>query len=400
MPNLSNHFNSGAPIPPDSILKIAKRYEDDPRENKIDAGVGVFRIEKDIKFVPNAIKKASKSIDINGWQEGYLSPKGEREWAGDEEFLKGVASLVFGSETQSLLDNFELAAIGTSGGTGALAVYAEALKERNPDDFILLSKPSWPLHKPIFEGRGIKTLYYNHIYNNHYDFNSHLEAIKSSPKNTIVLFHAGKTHNPTGVNPTTDEQWRDLAKKMEGRRALFDSAYAGFVDGLEEDTKAIRIFMEEGVSVATTFSLSKNAGLYEHRVGGLLIAVAKEETIDTQRLLNGSLRIIESSPSAFGEKLLSIVFQNSNLKQEWFAELKMAALELKKRREIFASFLPEFDFIKNQYGIFSMLPLNSTQIETLEREHGVYMTTDGRINFGGIPTKDIEALALAIQKIL
>ena len=155
-----------------------------------------------------------------------------------------------------------------------------------------------------------------------------------------------------------------------------------------------------GVYIAVTFSFSKNAGLYEHRVGGLFIPVKKEETLDTQRLINGSLRIFESSPSAFGEKILSIVLSDPNLKKEWEKELKNAAEELQKRRELFAQILPEFAFVKNQYGIFSMLSLNPTQIETLEKDHGIYMTGDGRINFGGVPTKDIEILAQAIKKVL
>lgn len=47
-------------------------------------------------------------------------------------------------------------------------------------------------------------------------------------------------------------------------------AYQGFASGdLEEDAKAIRLFIEDGHIVGCAQSFAKNMGLYGHRVGCL-----------------------------------------------------------------------------------------------------------------------------------
>ncbi len=158
--------------------------------------------------------------------------------------------------------------------------------------------------------------------------------------------------------------------------------------------------MNEGVPVAVAFSFSKNAGLYEHRVGALLIPVSKPRVIDTQRLLNISLRVIDSSPAAYGELVMAQVFSNPSLFQKWKEDLRLASSELKKRRELLGDLIPQFGFLKNQFGLFSKLPLDSKQISRLEKEMGVYMVGDGRINIGGVPTKEIKKLADAFKKVL
>ena len=58
----------------------------------------------------------------------------------------------------------------------------------------------------------------------------------------MVLFH-GCCHNPTGIDPTA-EQWAQLAELSvaNGWLPLFDFAYQGFANGLEEDAQGLRIF--------------------------------------------------------------------------------------------------------------------------------------------------------------
>ncbi|MFH0936752.1 MAG: aminotransferase class I/II-fold pyridoxal phosphate-dependent enzyme [Candidatus Daviesbacteria bacterium] len=397
------YFNNGKAIPPDSILGITERYLKDPRPFKIDAGVGVFRIEKDITYKPTAVRIAAVGVNINYWPGGYLSPQGEREWAGEEAFLEGVARIVFGSKARELLDDYKLAAVGTTGGTGALAVYAGALVQRNPEDFVLISNPTWGPHTTIFPNRGLKTITYPHTKDNFFNLDAHLEAIKKSPPDTKILFHTGRTHNPTGTNPSTDGEWRILAQSLEGRRAIFDAAYAGFVDGLQEDTKPIRIFMEEGVSVAVAFSFSKNAGLYEQRVGALLIPLAelsREEVLDTQRLLNFSLRNLDSSPSAYGERIMSEVLSSGELMDEWKRNLAYAASTLKARRERLAKLVPQASYVKDQYGLFSLFPLTRDQVKILESDYAIYMTADGRVNIGGVVDSQIERLGNSIKEVI
>lgn len=57
-----------------------------------------------------------------------------------------------------------------------------------------------------------------------------LEDLGSAPSGAIVLLHAC-AHNPTGVDPTSD-QWEQIRKLMRSKELLpfFDSAYQVGID--------------------------------------------------------------------------------------------------------------------------------------------------------------------------
>ena len=365
----------------------------------MDAGVGIYRDEDEKTFTPPAIQKAWERLDLGPGD--YLTPNGEEEYLGDRVFLQESARLVFGSYANELLENKKLSAVGTPGGTGALALAFEMFRTRHPRAPLLIGMPTWHNHILMANWQKIPLLTYQHVHNQAYDIDAHLTAIKASPQETLVLFHTGKTHNPTGVNPSHPDEWRKLARTMEGRRAFFDTSYAGFENGLVPDTEAIRLFMEEGVLVAVAISYAKNGGLYKERPGALLIpASSQTDAIELQRVLNMKAQVSYSSPPALGERLIAKVFSSPELHQQWNADLQQIAQSLKTRREIFAKELPEFQFLAQQVGLFSMLPLQPEQVEKLKTDFGVYMPSIGRVNFGGVPTAKIRTFAQAIKAVL
>ncbi|MFN7050384.1 aminotransferase class I/II-fold pyridoxal phosphate-dependent enzyme, partial [Proteus mirabilis] len=91
----------------------------------------------------------------------------------------------------------------------------------------------------------------------------------------VVLFH-GCCHNPSGIDPTL-EQWRQLAalSAEKGWLPVFDFAYQGFANGLEEDAQGLRLFAESNPELIVASSYSKHFGLYNDR-GGDCTIVAKE----------------------------------------------------------------------------------------------------------------------------
>ena len=94
--------------------------------------------------------------------------------------------------------------------------------------------------------------------------------LNNAPKGAAVLFHAC-AHNPTGVDPNV-EQWKELSEicKKNELIPLFDTAYQGFASGdADADAFSVRHFVEEGHSVISTQSFSKNFGLYGDRTGCL-----------------------------------------------------------------------------------------------------------------------------------
>ena len=56
--------------------------------------------------------------------------------------------------------------------------------------------------------------------------------------------------------------------------------------------------------------------------------------------------------------------------------------------------------IKNQAGMFSMLPVTAEQAERLRAEHSIYIMNSGRMNIAAANQDNIPRLAECILKIL
>ena len=60
----------------------------------------------------------------------------------------------------------------------------------------------------------------------------------------------------------------------------------------------------------------------------------------------------------------------------------------------------DFSFIIKQNGMFSFSGLNKDQVETLKKEHGIYIVGSGRICVAGINQRNVDALAKAIAAVV
>jgi len=157
------------------------------------------------------------------------------------------------------------------------------------------------------------------------DLKGFIDALKNAPEKSVFLLHAC-AHNPTGVDPTT-EQWKAVAEVMKQQKhyAFFDCAYQGFASGdLDKDAWAVRYFVEQGVpmlvcQVGIYFiapqkeliglcflqSFAKNAGLYGERVGALHVVAADQETGSRVKSQLSVLQRSEiSNPPAHGARLV------------------------------------------------------------------------------------------------
>lgn len=395
------YFGFGPEVPPDPILSLAAEFENDSRPNKLNLSIGYLYDPEGKIWTPPAIREAKSRFDNENIVYAYQGPTAPWEWLGHQRYVEQSIRLVFGEHADELIHNGKIAAWGTPGGTNAVSLAAEALAERSPDSRILMSDPTWPNHISIFRSLGLPIITYPHLHSHAYDQDAHLEAIHQSPPNTVVLFHTGEAHNPTGTNPKNSDDWRALAQAMKGRRALFDTAYAGLVDGLEVDTQAIRIFMEEGVPLAAIISYSKNAGLYGLRTGVLMVpASSRKATLDMQRHLNDIARRHYSTPPMEGEWIVGEALSDTQLRSEWNEQLAIAAHDLRLRRWNAVEGLgPDFGFLSNQAGLFSKLGITPEQTQQLRTEHAVYMAGD-RVNIGGLLPRHIDQFVTAVQAVL
>ena len=62
----------------------------------------------------------------------------------------------------------------------------------------------------------------------------------------------------------------------------------------------------------------------------------------------------------------------------------------------------KFDFLTQQKGMFSRLPLSAKQIDALRENNAIYVVGDGRINVAGLPddAAAMDTLADAITAVL
>ncbi len=374
---------------PDPLLSLIALFSDDPRPEKLDLGVGVYRDESGRTPIMRAMKAAEQRLVAEQFTKAYLGPEG------DVGFLAEIAKLALGGAAD------EVIGLQTPGGTGALRLAAALVAASRPGGVVWIGTPSWPIHAPIFESAGLKVRTYSHIdpSNDRFAFEAFARAIEASDPGDVFLFQ-GSCHNPSGADPDAG-QWADIARTMalSGTVPLIDLAYQGLGDGLEEDAAGARrvlAHVEEGM---VAYSCDKNFALYRDRTGALL--VKDSATAETTRSnLHGLARYLWSMPPDHGAAAARIILQTPALEANWRAELDTARNRLKAMRLGLADAHPRLRAVGHQRGMFSLLPLSPSQVARMRDDHAVYMAGSGRINIAGLTGPDIPRLARAFDAVL
>ncbi len=383
------------PQPPDKILQLMQAFRDDPRENKIDLGVGVYRNAEGITPVMRAVKAAEKRI----WET--QDTKAYTGLAGDPAYSETLSRLILGDAR----DEARLAAAAMPGGTGAIHQAFELVRMANPGATVWLSAPTWPNHPSILRHLGMQMAEYRYFDNTarDIDFAGMIEDLEQVRAGDVVLLH-GCCHNPTGANPTA-AQWDEIAALLErnGAIPLIDIAYQGFGDGLEEDASATRMLARRLPEMLIAASCSKNFGIYRERAG-LLMAIAPKADMQsvTQGMLNHLNRQNYSFPPDHGARIVSTILGDENLADDWKQELEEMRLGMLGIRRQLADELRQrtnsdrFDFIARHRGMFSRLGATPEQVEKMRESHGIYMVADSRINIAGLNAQTVPILAEAM----
>ncbi|MFV2051527.1 aromatic amino acid transaminase [Aliiroseovarius sp. YM-037] len=385
------------PQPADKILQLMQMFKDDPRDDKIDLGVGVYKDASGNTPVMRAIKAAEKQL----WEAE--TTKAYTGLAGDPAYADAMVALVLGTS----VERDQVAAAATPGGTGAIRQGLELIRMAAPDATIWLSNPTWPNHPSIIKYLGIPMQEYRYFDNETggVDFDGMLEDLGKAKAGDIVLLH-GCCHNPTGANLTLP-QWAEVIALMQdmGLTPFVDIAYQGFGDGLEDDAAGVRMVASEMPETIIAASCSKNFGIYRERTG-ILMAVGQDKALHkvTQANLAFLNRQNYSFPPDHGARLVSMILTDDALRADWQAELEEVRLGMLDLRKNLASELQRlsgsdrFGFLGQHRGMFSRLGATPEQVETLRRDHGIYMIGDSRMNIAGLNAKTVPILADAIIK--
>jgi len=388
--------------PPDPIMGLTELFRNDSNPDKINLSIGVYQDDNGVNPVFRSVKQAERRLLEEENTKSYLPIGGEPRYG------ELVRELVFG-KGHALVSDGRAVTLHTPGGTGALRLGAEFLKEQFPERTLWLSDPTWPNHKGVFGNAGLTMESYPY-----YDPETHgmrfddmLEALERVPDGDVVLLH-GCCHNPTGVDPTP-EQWQKLAELFARRDLIpyFDFAYQGLGTGLEEDAVGVRTFADKGLCLLVSSSFSKNFGLYRERVGALTIVSGDaDEAARVASRVKIVARRAYSNPPAHGGKAVEVVLTDPELRKEWEDEVRQVRQRILSMRELFVQKLKElgvsrdFGFLMEQKGMFSFSGIGREEVLRLREEYGIYMSENGRINVAGMTTGNIDYLCNAIARVL
>lgn len=388
--------------PADPILGLNEAFKYEILPNKINLGVGVYKNEAGDTPIFESVKKAEKILLEKEKTKSYLPIQGT------DEYTNIVKELIFGKESH-IITAKKAATVQSPGGTGALRIAADFIRKFMPKAKIWLSNPTWENHNQIFNSAGIETAFYPY-YNSKTKwlcFDGLTETLLKIPSTDVVLFHAC-CHNPTGVD-IDKEQWEIIAKiaAERGFLVLFDFAYQGIGNGLNEDALAIRLFADKIKNFMVANSFSKNFGLYNERVGALTVVTENSDIADkVLSQLKICVRVNYSNPPGHGSSIVTTIISDPKLNKLWLAELKEMHDRIHNYRWKLVSALKEkgvkqnFDFIMKQRGMFSYTGLTPEQVNTLREKYALYMVSTGRINLAGINAKNIAKIAQAISEVL
>jgi aspartate/tyrosine/aromatic aminotransferase len=382
--------------PQDKILQLIAMFRDDPRSDKIDLGVGVYKDATGLTPVMRAVKAAEKRL----WE--VEKTKTYTGLAGEPAYSAAMISMILGEGFGA-----RAAAIATPGGTGAIRQALELIKLASPTAKVWLSNPTWPNHPSIIKYLGMKMAEYRYFdaETGYIDFAGLMEDLQGVQAGDAVLLH-GCCHNPTGANLNAG-QWAQVADLLLSKSAIpfVDLAYQGFGDGLEEDAAATRMIAATFPEVLIAASCSKNFGIYRERTGILIALGDATRKAVTQGNLNFLNRQNYSFPPDHGARLVTMILEDDALRADWKAELEDVRLNMLTLRQRLADELrratnsDRFDFIANHRGMFSRLGLTEAQVNLLREDHGIYMVGDSRINIAGLNAKTVPILAAAIAKV-
>jgi aromatic-amino-acid transaminase len=400
-PASASIFSAIDMAPRDPILGITEAFNADTNPAKINLGVGVYYDDNGKVPLLDCVRKAEALLMETPTPRTYLPIEGLAAYD------KAVQELVFGADSPIIQEKRAIT-VQAIGGTGALKIGADFLQRFAPGSQVYISDPSWENHRALFESAGfvVNNYAYYDAATHGVDFDGMLAALKAMPRSSIVLLHAC-CHNPTGAD-LTSAQWDEVIAAViaGGLIPFLDMAYQGFGAGIDEDGAVVRRFAAAGGPLLVSNSFSKSFSLYGERVGALSVVGATAE--EAGRLMSQLKRVVRtnySNPPVHGGKVVATVLTTPALRQLWEEELAGMRVRIKEMREAFVAKLKvkapgrDFDFVRDQVGMFSYSGLSKEQVASLRAE-SIYAVDTGRICVAALNAKNIDIVIDAIAKVL
>ncbi len=395
-------FNQVVLAPADPILGLTDAFKADPRADKVNLGVGIYKDESGQTPILKSVKLAEQKLLETETSKSYLGIDGVGA------YNQAVQGLLFGSDHQVLLQKRAVTA-QAPGGTGSLRVAAEFVVRNTSARTIWVSNPTWANHNNIFQSAGLMVKQYGYYDAERHDidFDAMLTSLEQASSGDLLLLH-GCCHNPTGIDLNIS-QWEVIAQLCvdKGLVPLFDFAYQGFGAGVEEDAQGLRLVASKVPELLVANSFSKNFGLYNERIGAVTLVGQDEEMAKRAfSQIKSTIRSSYSNPPAHGALIVATILGDAQLRQLWEEELTQMRERIAEMRVLFVETLAkqgvqqDFSFISSQNGMFSFSGLNKDQVARLKEEFGVYIVGSGRISVAGMTRTNMDTICSAIAKVL
>lgn len=381
----------------DSILSLILEFKNDPRPNKIDLGIGVYRNDEGQTPIMKAVSAAEQRLLEQETTKAYQG------LVGDEAFNSAIQTLLLaGTSAQD-----RASTIQTPGASGALRVLADLIYSTNPNATVWISNPSYVNHRPIMERAGltVKEYPYLDIKTKRVDEDAMLEQVAQLGKNDVLLLH-GCCHNPSGADISADA-WQRIAELTHQRGFLpfVDIAYQGLGDGLEKDAEGFQHLANSVPELLLSVSCSKNFGLYRERTGAaIVVSSSAEQANNVRSKICDQARGSYSMPPAHGAAIVSTVLNDPSLSALWREELDAMTYRINRLRQAVVERFRQvtqsqkYDYFGDHKGMFTLTHFDDSVIDALKKDHGIYIVGGGRINIAGLKFDDIDTVVDAIVK--
>lgn len=387
-----------ATVAPDPLWGLTAAFRADPRADKVDLVVGVYRDETGRTPVMAAVKIAEERLAAAGASKAY------RGLVGNVDFNAGLAALLLGNDAGRMARQHTMQTVG---GTGALRLLADFIAVASPGARVWVSDPGYVNHVPIMRAAGLAVERYRwRAEGGVLDADAVLADLWAARPGDIVLLH-GCCHNPTGIDMDIGV-WQAVAERCakQGLIPLVDMAYLGLADGLEQDTAGLRLLVDALDTVLVAASCSKSMGLYCERTGAaMVIGKTKTALQPVGGVLERITRSNYSMPPDHGAAIVAAILADATLTASWRDELEHMRQRIVGNRRRLDDALAShgapaaLQNLSRHKGMFSMLPLDADAMERLRADHAIYGTQGGRINIAGLAPEQIDRVAGALVAV-
>ncbi len=315
-----------SPAQQDPILSLSLAYRDDPREHKMDLGIGVYRDSHGQTPIMQAVKAAQQSLAQTQQTKAYVG------LAGNENFNQAMVDLLLkGTDAYD-----RCAAVQTPGASGALRMLGDLMNLAKPVTTVWLTDPSYVNHKPVMEAAGLTVKFYPYFNRDTkmVDADAMLNALSQAGADDVVLLH-GCCHNPTGADISLKE-WEAITElaNRNGFTPFVDIAYQGFGDGIEEDARGLRLLADNVEELLIATSCSKSFGLYRERTGAaIVVGKSAKEAQNAKGRIMQLARSTYTMPPDHGAAIVETILTDNTLTKQWRDEIEAMNTRINALRE-------------------------------------------------------------------